>query len=304
MKASGAGPGNTMRALNEELFSNSASIRVGEVTISAGDDLQTIREKLARVVLNEMYQFVGLLDADGNTRKVNRSALDGACIQLEEIQGKPFWETRWWAVSQKTSELQRQLVARAAGGEVIRCDVDIFGEDAGEHTITIDFSLLPVRDDTGKILFLLAEGRNITEKKRADAELQRLLHTVQQLDELKSDCFANVSHELRTPLTLILGQVQSMLQTEKDLTKLQRRDLGVIQRNPSTLLKHVNDLVDVSKSGVPLPGDCTPGQPVLLPSGRGVEIRHVRHRVCALERRGRVPQLRAHSTDRCLQQRP
>jgi PAS domain S-box-containing protein len=246
-KVSRAGPGNAMGALRQDLFLDSASIRVGEVTISAGDDLQTTREKLARVVLDEMYQFVGLLDANGNTLEVNRSALDGAGIHLDEIQGKPFWETRWWAVSQETSELQRQLVARAAGGEVIRCDVDIFGEDAGEHTITIDFSLLPVRDDAGKILFLLAEGRNITEKKRAEAELQRLLHTVQQLDQLKSDFFANVSHELRTPLTLILGPVESMLQAEEDLTELQRRDLGVIQRNASTLLKHVNDLLDVSK---------------------------------------------------------
>jgi hypothetical protein len=44
---------------------------------------------------------------------------------------------------------------------------------AGEETIIIDFSLEPVRDRGGNIVFLLAEGHNITEKKRAEAEIAR-----------------------------------------------------------------------------------------------------------------------------------
>jgi PAS domain S-box-containing protein len=103
-------------------------------------------------------------------------------------------------------------------------------------------------------VFLLAEGRNITEKKRAEAEiarkneeLQHLLDRVRELDRLKSDFFANVSHELRTPLALIHGPAQSILSTGGNLTDLQRHDLAVIQRNATTLLKHVNDLLDLSK---------------------------------------------------------
>ena len=43
--------------------STSPHLRVGGVTLGRDDDLQTYREKLARIVLDEMYQFVGLLDA-------------------------------------------------------------------------------------------------------------------------------------------------------------------------------------------------------------------------------------------------
>ena len=194
--------------------------RVGAVTLHAGDDAQTRREKLARVVLDQMYQFVGLLDAEGTTLEINRAALDGAGLALDRIRGKPFWEARWFQVSRETVEQQRDFVRRARSGEFIRCDLEIYGQAAGDETIVVDFSLLPVRDTAGRVAFLLAEGRNITAKKRAEAEvarknaeLQRLLDQVRQLDRLRSDLFANVSHELRTPLTLILGPAEDLAPT-------------------------------------------------------------------------------------------
>jgi PAS domain-containing protein len=82
-------------------FAHSPTLRVRDVTLSATDDLQTYREKLARIVLDEMYQLVGLLDTDGTTLEINRAALEGAGIQLGDVRGKPFWETRWWAVSSR-----------------------------------------------------------------------------------------------------------------------------------------------------------------------------------------------------------
>jgi signal transduction histidine kinase len=132
--------------------------------------------------------------------------------------------------------------------------MEIYGRAASEETIIIDVSLLPVRNQNGAIAFLLPEGRNITEKKRAEAEiarkneeLQRLVDRIRQLDQVESDFFANVSHELRTPLTLILGPTEAILADGENLTDLQRRGLAVIHRSAVTLLKHVNDLLDVAK---------------------------------------------------------
>ena len=243
-----------MPTINGQLFSNAASRRLRDVMLSVTDDVQTHRDKLARIVLDEMYQFVGLLDADGMTLEINRAALDGAALRLDDVQGKPFWEARWWAVSRETMEATRERVRRAGRGEFVRCDVEVFGQAAGEETIVIDFSLLPVRDQDGSIVFLLAEGRNITEKKRGEAEiarkneeLQNLLDKLRQADQLKSDFFANVSHELRTPLALILGPAEAILSSGDNLTELQRRDMNVIHRNAATLLGHVDDLLDLAK---------------------------------------------------------
>jgi PAS domain-containing protein len=67
----------------------------------------------------------------------------------------------------------RDSIRRASAGEFVRYDVEIYGEGAGEATIVIDYSLVPIRDREGRVVMLLAEGRNITEKKRAEAEIAR-----------------------------------------------------------------------------------------------------------------------------------
>ncbi|TNC49434.1 PAS domain S-box protein [Rubellimicrobium rubrum] len=237
-----------------QLFDPSSAIRVREVELLEEDNFHRLREKLARIVMDEMYQFVGLLDANARLLEVNRAALEGAGIRLEDIRGKPFWEARWWTVSKDTMAEQQEACRRAAAGEFVRYDVEIYGRASGEETIIIDYSLIPVRDREGRVVFLLAEGRNITEKKQGEAEiarknqeLQQLLDRVRELDEIKSQFFANVSHELRTPLALILGPTEKMLMEGDNLTAAQRRDIEVVRRNASMLLKHVNDLLDLSK---------------------------------------------------------
>jgi PAS domain S-box-containing protein len=242
-----------LAAFNKQ-FAESPALHVRDVTLLATDDPQVHREKLARIILDEMYQFAGLLHADGNVLDINRVALRGAGIRMDDIQGKPFWDARWWVVSRETQNLQRALMEQARAGKFVRQDIEIYGEAAGEKTIIVDYSLEPVRDRSSKVVFFLAKGRDITEKKHAEAEiarkneeLQQSVQRIQELDRLKTDSFANVSHELRTPLALILGPAESVLSSGENLTDLQRRDLHVIQRNATTLLKHVNDLLDLSK---------------------------------------------------------
>ena len=243
-----------MASVDRELFHQSDVLHVRDVVLSVDDDTTTRREKLARVILDELYEFVGLLDADGRTLEINRAALEGAGIRLDDIAGQPFWEARWWAVSNESRDEARAMVQRAAQGEFVRCDVEVFGRDAGIETIIVDYSLTPIRDRSGRIVFLLPEGRNITDKKRAEAELarrteelQQLLDRVRELDAAKSNFFANVSHELRTPLTLVLGPVEELLSGGEPLTERQRLGLEVVERNALTLLRQVNALLDLAK---------------------------------------------------------
>ena len=80
---------------------------------------------------------------------------------------------------------------------------------------------------------------------RAYRELNELYSKVTQLDQLKTNFFANVSHELRTPLALIFAPIERLLQTAPD--EAAQRELTVVRRNALLLHKHVNDLLDVSK---------------------------------------------------------
>ena len=81
---------------------------------------------------------------------------------------------------------------------------------------------------------------------RRNAERAELNDRLHHLDRLKTSFFANVSHDLRTPLTLVLGPLQRLLDGP-DLPEEWREPLDMAVRNALILLKHVNDLLDVSR---------------------------------------------------------
>lgn len=224
------------------------------VQLSLHDTGEVRRQKYARIILDAMYQFLGLLDVDGTVLEINRSALEGAGIALDDVVGKPFWEARWWAVSDDARTQVRSMVEHAAQGHFIRRDMEVFGDLHGEKSIFVDFSLTPIRDDQGRVAFLLPEGRNISEKvaiqaelTRKNGELQQALERLREIDGFKTKFFANVSHELRTPLTLILGPVEQLLKEPSQLGERERLRLTAVQRNARSLLQQVNDLLDLAR---------------------------------------------------------
>ena len=92
---------------------------------------------------------------------------------------------------------------------------------------------MPVTDDDGVIVFIAVETRDITQAKaqerevaQKNVELQGLLERIRELDELKTQFFANVSHELRTPLALILGPAQRCSPRGTTLGAAQRREIA------------------------------------------------------------------------------
>lgn len=97
----------------------------------------------------------------------------------------------------------------------------------------------------------LVEAAKLSEERRSDLEtanhrLEALNKQLKEVDQLKTQFFTNVSHELRTPLALILGPIEKLVK-QGDLSQEYRHDLEIVNRNARLLLKHVNDLLDVSK---------------------------------------------------------
>jgi signal transduction histidine kinase/ligand-binding sensor domain-containing protein/DNA-binding response OmpR family regulator len=69
--------------------------------------------------------------------------------------------------------------------------------------------------------------------------------SLRNLDQLKSQFYANISHEFRTPLTLILGQIESVMGSSID--SKEKGKLQVANRNARRLLKLINELLDLSR---------------------------------------------------------
>src|SRR3984957_301113 len=223
-------------------------INVRGPELSAADTREHYRLKIARITLDSMVQFVGLLDVRGTVLEINQVALDAVGIKLSDVEGKPFWTTFWWQVSEEINATLRESIRRASHGEFVRWDTEIYGRSGGKETIIIDASLMPVKDERGRVVFIAAEGRDITEKKAYEREIARQREELAKLDVLKTQFFANVSHEFRTPHDLILGTLEDTLSGSYGALPADvSGSLAIAHRNALRLLKLVNTMLDFSR---------------------------------------------------------
>ena len=119
--------------------------------------------ELERLLFDQTFQYLGLLDTDGRLRRANRTALEFIGISDErDVLGAFFWETPWWRHDAAMRDQVRAAIASAAQGKASRLQVS--HTDAGGRLHHVDFSLKPLRDEHGNIIQLIAEGRDLTEQ--------------------------------------------------------------------------------------------------------------------------------------------
>ena len=123
------------------------------------------KSKLAHIALDEMNHFVGLLDANGILLEANRAALNAAGMKRTDVIGKYFPDTIWWSVSVAARNGAENAIKLALTGELVRYDVEVFGRSHGLDKVLIDFSLKPIKDENGKVIFMLAEAHDNTARK-------------------------------------------------------------------------------------------------------------------------------------------
>ncbi len=88
---------------------------------------------------------------------------------------------------------------------------------------------------------------DISELKRAMAELSVARDMAQRASAAKGMFLARMSHELRTPLNAVLGFAELLLQNG-DLSTSQREQLGLVYNAAAHLRDVVNTLLDLSKA--------------------------------------------------------
>ena len=139
-------------------------------------------ERKFRAIFDQTFQFMGLLTVDGRLIEGNRIALQFSGVQESEVMGKPFWETPWWTHSTELQETMRAAVKKAASGEVVRFEPTHFSADGSLHCM--DFSLKPLMDEAGGVAFLIAEARDINERKQAEEALHESESRLRQIIDL------------------------------------------------------------------------------------------------------------------------
>jgi PAS domain S-box-containing protein len=142
-------------------------------------------EQQLRRALDSLFSFVGVMTPDGILIDANRTALEAASLTPADVLDKPFEEAYWWSYAETIQAQLRDAIHRAAAGEIVRYDVAVrLGAD---QFITIDFAIVPLRDASGQVEYLIPSGIDVTERKRVEASLQTSqLQLQRQLAELET----------------------------------------------------------------------------------------------------------------------
>ena len=159
-------------------------------------------------IFETSYQYQALIGADGIVLEVNSTALAGIKSRLEDVVGKPFWATPWFAQTPGMPQAVRAGVADVAAGNDFRQEVTV-NLPIGRRTF--DFSMRPVRDPGGRVVAIVPEAVDTTARRQAEDALRQ-----SQKLEAMGQLTGGVAHDFNNLLTPIIG----------GLDMLQRRGLG------------------------------------------------------------------------------
>ncbi len=89
---------------------------------------------------------------------------------------------------------------------------------------------------------------DISDRKEAEAKLQKTNQDLIRATRLKDEFLANMSHELRTPLNAILGMTEGLQERIfGEINPKQSHALSTVENSANHLLSLINDILDVAK---------------------------------------------------------
>ncbi len=154
-----------------------------------------------RAIYGAMYEYIGVLSRDGKVLDCNPASLKFANNRIEDVLGKPFWETPWFTSTPGMPDVVKGAVAQVARGEFVRTEMTLL-RPSGEARI-FDFSMYPIRNETGEVVSMVPEGRDITDLKRAEEELQRSNDELTRVNRELEEFAYVASHDFQEPLRMV-----------------------------------------------------------------------------------------------------
>jgi PAS domain S-box-containing protein len=213
------------------------------------------RESEARksAIFEAALDSIVVMDEDGLITEFNPAAERTFGYPREWVIGKPMADL---LIPEDTREPHRSGIARhLSGGESVmlgkRLELMAVRADGSEFPVELAVTTV----DEGGLPFFTAYIRDITDRKRAEAEIERALETereaaqrLRDLDDMKNTFLQAVSHDLRTPLTAILGLALTLDRGDLDLPAEDRADLlKRLAANARKLDRILSNLLDLER---------------------------------------------------------
>jgi PAS domain S-box-containing protein len=191
-----------------------------------------------RSLIESNIDAIMTTDPSGIITDVNKQmeALTG-CTR-DELMGAPF---KSFFTEPERAEAAISLVLsekKVTDYELTACARD------GKRTV-VSYNATTFYDRGRTLQGVFAAARDVTERKRVEAELKQAKAVAESASRTKSDFLASMSHEIRTPMNAIMGIADLLAKTP--LSPEQDKYVQIFRRNGDNLLNLINDILDLSK---------------------------------------------------------
>ena len=222
-------------------FTHSRMLREYErLEVLVADRSVELRQSEARYrAMFENNRSIKLLidSSSGQIVDVNPAACDFYGYTAEEMKGLSATE-----LSLSPPEQTRAFLREALAKEETAYRFQHRRADGEIRDVEVYTGAVP--DRVGQLLYVIIH--DITERSRAEAELNLAKNAADVANRAKSDFLANMSHEIRTPMNGILGFTQ-LMQQDHSLSAEHKAHLEIINRSGHSLLSLINDILEMSK---------------------------------------------------------
>ena len=184
---------------------------------------------------------MAIVSTDGRWLKVNKAVCDIVGYTEEELLATNFQSiTHPDDLDADLSQL-RQLLA----GEISTYQMEKRYFHKNGCIVWILLSVSLVRDEFERPVHFVSQIIDITEMRRAQAQLREAKEAAEAANRAKSRFLSTMSHEIRTPMNGILGLATLLLDTPLSLE--QRYRVRLIESAGKSLTAIINDVLDVAR---------------------------------------------------------
>ncbi len=182
-------------------------------------------EERYRTLIESANDIIYTMDMAGRYTSLNRAGERLTGYTHDEVV-----ELNWRAlVAPEYAKLTERMIARKLAGEetITFYELEVVRKDGERVSVEVSTQLIY---EGGRAAGVLGIARDITERRRAEAERRAMMEQQAELEKMRSlgQLSAGVAHNFNNVLAAILGRTQLLLRATTD--ERQRRNLQVIEQ--------------------------------------------------------------------------